>query len=75
MTFNCVCFRLRGLDAAGQRQALQALLDSGTAFLGPAMVKGEAGLRACFMNLRTTTGDVNLILDTLEVLATPSTQP
>ena len=75
VAFNCVCFRLRGLDAAGQRQALQALLDSGTAFLGPALLKGQAGLRACFMNLRTTTGDVNLILDTLEVLATPSKRP
>jgi aromatic-L-amino-acid decarboxylase len=65
VVFNCVCFRLKGLDAPGNRQALQALIESGTAFLGPASVKGEGGLRACFMNLRTTEADVDLILDWL----------
>jgi hypothetical protein len=69
VTFNCVCFRRRDRDAAGQRRMLQALLDSGTAFLGPALVKGQAGLRACFMNLRTTTEDVDVILDSLDSLA------
>jgi glutamate/tyrosine decarboxylase-like PLP-dependent enzyme len=69
VTFNCVCFRRRDWGAAGQRRMLQALLDSGTAFLGPALVKGQAGLRACFMNLRTTTEDVDVILDSLESLA------
>jgi len=68
VTFNCVCFRLSRLDDAGQKRVLQALLDSGTAFLGPASVKGRTGLRACFMNLRTTEADVDLILVTLERL-------
>jgi glutamate/tyrosine decarboxylase-like PLP-dependent enzyme len=65
VVFNCVCFRVADLDAAGNRRALQALVDSGTAFLGPALVKGEVGLRACFMNLRTTEADVDMILDWL----------
>jgi hypothetical protein len=39
------------------------LVDGGTAFLGPASVKGRIGLRACFMNLRTTPADVELIMD------------
>ena len=69
VTFNCVCFRLRGIDDGGQKRVLQALLDSGKAFLGPASVKGRTGLRACFMNLRTTEADVDLILDMLEELA------
>ena len=69
VTFNCVCFRLTGLDDAGNRRALKALVDSGDAFLGPASVKGETGLRACFMNLRTTEADVSLILDRLERIA------
>lgn len=69
VTFNCVCFRLRGLDDAANRQTLQALLDSGTAFLGPSSVKGRTGLRACFMNLRTTQADIDLILDRLQDLA------
>ncbi len=69
VTFNCVCFRLSGLDDAGNRRTLQALLDSGTGFLGPSSVKGRKGLRACFMNLRTTEADVDLILDRLAELA------
>lgn len=69
VTFNCVCFRLSRLDDAANRRTLQALLDSGTAFLGPASVKGRTGLRACFMNLRTTESDVDLILDRLGELA------
>ncbi len=69
VTFNCVCFRLRCLDDAAQKRVLQGLLDSGAAFLGPASVKGRTGLRACFMNLRTTEADVDVILDTLHDLA------
>ena len=69
VVFNCVCFRLTGLDDAGNRRALKALTDSGVAFLGPASVKDESGLRACFMNLRTTEADVAVILDRLSEMA------
>lgn len=69
VTFNCVCFRLTGHDDGGNLRALKALVDSGTAFLGPATVKGETGLRACFMNLRTTEADVDLVLDRLAEIA------
>ena len=69
VVFNCVCFRLTDLDATGNRAALKALVESGTAFLGPALVKGETGLRACFMNLRTEEADVDVILDWLEAFA------
>ncbi|MFO1198534.1 MAG: pyridoxal-dependent decarboxylase [Burkholderiaceae bacterium] len=69
VVFNCVCFRLTGLDDDGNRRALKALVDGGTAFLGPAAVKGRTGLRACFMNLRTTPADLDLILDRLEAIA------
>lgn len=67
--FNCVCFRLAGLDATANLDALKRLLESGVAFLGPSSVHGETGLRACFMNLRTTREDVTRILDELERLA------
>src|SRR6185295_9494528 len=63
VVFNCVCFRLAALDDAGNRAVLKRLVDGGTAFLGPASVKGRIGLRACFMNLRTTPTDVELIMD------------
>jgi glutamate/tyrosine decarboxylase-like PLP-dependent enzyme len=69
VVFNCVCFRLTGHDDAANLRALKALVDSGAAFLGPASVKGETGLRACFMNLRTTEADVDYILDRLAEIA------
>jgi aromatic-L-amino-acid decarboxylase len=69
VVFNCICFRLRGLDDVGNRRVLQALTDSGAAFLGPAVVRGRTGLRACFMNLRTSEADVDFILEQLAALA------
>ena len=69
VTLNCVCFRLRGRGDAANRTALQRLVQSGKAFLGPASVKGVIGMRACFMNLRTTRKDVDYIVEELETLA------
>ena len=66
VTFNCVCFRLAGQDEEANADALRTLVDSGEAFLGPASVKGQRGLRACFMNLRTTEQDVDAVLFALE---------
>ncbi|MDP6429095.1 MAG: pyridoxal-dependent decarboxylase, partial [Rhodospirillales bacterium] len=63
VVFNCVCFRLADSTVSENRAVLKALVDSGDAFLGPANVKGEIGLRACFMNLRTTEEDIDFILD------------
>lgn len=50
------------LDDASNRRALDKLVDSGVAFLGAALVKGTTGLRACFMNLRTTEAAIDFIL-------------
>jgi aromatic-L-amino-acid decarboxylase len=69
VVFNCVCFRLRNLDDAGNQAVLRRLVDSGLAFLGPASVKGRFGMRACFMNLRTSIEDVELIMSELARLA------
>lgn len=69
VVFNCACFRLSKLDEQANRAVLKALVDSGLAFLGPASVKGQFGLRACFMNLRTTKADVELIMDEIARLA------
>jgi len=41
---------------------LRRLVESGTAFLGPASVKGRFAMRACFMNLSTQPPDVELIM-------------
>lgn len=63
VTFNCVCFRIKRLDDDENRAVLKALVDSGDAFLGPASVKGRIGLRACFMNLRTSYADIDFIIE------------
>ena len=70
VVFNCVCFRRKGLDDAGNQKVLKQLVDRGDAFLGPASVKGRTGLRACFMNLRTEAADVDFIIDRLAALPT-----
>lgn len=70
VTFNCVCFRSKHLDDDGNRAVLKVLVDGGDAFLGPASVKGRVGLRACFMNLRTSLADIDFILDRASQIAT-----
>ncbi|MBT4160530.1 MAG: cytochrome D ubiquinol oxidase subunit I [Gammaproteobacteria bacterium] len=69
VVFNCVCFRLVGLDEKQNEQVLKDLVESGAAFLGPASVKNQRGLRACFMNLRTTEADIDYLLDQLLTIA------
>lgn len=68
-TFNCVCFRASALDDSGNRALLRELVGSGIAFLGPIVIEGRFGFRACFMNLRTTDDDVVRIMNEIERLA------
>jgi aromatic-L-amino-acid decarboxylase len=63
VNFNAVCVRCRNLDDGQNANVLKRLVSSGIAFLGRAQVKGTFCLRACFMNLRTTREDVDIILD------------
>ena len=69
VVFNCVCFRLVGISDDENKAILKRLVDNGTAFLGPASLNGRFGFRACFMNLRTSENDVELIMDELAALA------
>jgi glutamate/tyrosine decarboxylase-like PLP-dependent enzyme len=62
VTLNAVCIRCRGLTDAQNARVLARLLAEDVAFLGRAEVKGAYCLRACFMNLRTTREDVDLIV-------------
>jgi glutamate/tyrosine decarboxylase-like PLP-dependent enzyme len=63
VTLNAVCVRCRNLSAGQNARVLARLLSEDVAFLGRATVKGRYCLRACFMNLRTTREDVDVILD------------
>jgi aromatic-L-amino-acid decarboxylase len=66
---NAVCVRCKNLDDSQNENVLARLVSEGIAFLGPARVKNSFCLRACFMNLRTTPGDVDLIVEEIVRLA------
>jgi aromatic-L-amino-acid decarboxylase len=67
--FNAVCVRCRNLNDSQNERVLARLVSEGIAFLGRAKVRGLFCLRACFMNLRTTRDDVDLIIDEIVRLA------
>ncbi len=61
--FNAVCLRCNRLNDSQNEKVLARLVSEGIAFLGRAKVKGLFCFRACFMNLRTTREDVDIIID------------
>jgi aromatic-L-amino-acid decarboxylase len=69
VTLNVVCVRCRNLDDSQNENVLARLVSEGMAFLGRAKVKDLFCLRACFMNLRTTHNDVDLIVEEIVRLA------
>jgi glutamate/tyrosine decarboxylase-like PLP-dependent enzyme len=62
---SVVVFRRRGWARADYDAWSAAQLASGTAFVVPTTVRGEACLRFCFVSPRTTLADVRAILATL----------
>ena len=65
---STVCFRhvpaglpAEGLNAHNERLA-RAMQRDGRVFLAPAVVDGQTCLRVCFVNFRTTSNDVDLVL-------------
>lgn len=66
---TAVCFAVPELDAAGHRDLLARLAAEGTALLGPAVVDGRPGIRACITNHRTTEADLDTVIDRLTFLA------
>ena len=63
ITLTAVCFRCRELDDSGNARVLSRLVSEGIAFIGKARVNETFCMRVCFLNLRTTTEDVDLILE------------
>jgi len=69
VTLTAVCFRCHHLSDSENAKVLAHLVSEGIAFLGKAQVKGKFCLRACFLNLRTTREDVDLILERITQFA------
>lgn len=69
VSLTAVCFRIKGATEAGHTAVLAALIEDGTALLGPARLDGRHGMRACVTNYRTTRDDIELIVGRLSELA------
>ncbi|HEX7305458.1 pyridoxal phosphate-dependent decarboxylase family protein [Lentzea sp.] len=63
VVLTAVCFSVDGVE--DHASLLEELAAENVALLGPVVVGGERGVRACFTNHRTSVGDVDLILERL----------
>lgn len=69
VSLTAICFRIKGATEADHTAVLAALIEEGTALLGPARLDGRHGIRACVTNHRTTRDDIELILTRLSDIA------
>ncbi|MEV8512120.1 pyridoxal-dependent decarboxylase [Dactylosporangium sp. NPDC051484] len=69
VTLTAVCFRMKGATEAEHTAALATLAGEGTALLGPALLDGRHGLRACVTNYRTGLADIDAVADRVGELA------
>jgi len=68
VTLTAVCFRFR--EGVDHRRVLDKLAEEGTALLGPVVINGQFGIRACIANYRTTQRDIDLVIERLLALGT-----
>ena len=64
---NTVCFTLSGTE--GQAKVtpfLQAVNDTGQVFMTPTVYQGKKGIRAAFVNWRTTSQDIERVTETMK---------
>ena len=62
---SIVVFERIGWDASRCQAWTEAMMSEGTAFVVPSLHNGEPVFRFCFVNPRTTTDDIDLIIDAL----------
>lgn len=70
VTLTVVCFILDDGSPADHAALLDTLAADNTALLGPIVVDRRHGIRACVTNHRTSTGDIDLILNRIRSIAT-----
>lgn len=69
VTLTAVCFAVDGASRDEQTEVLETLAAENTALLGPVVLNGRHGLRACVTNHRTTTRDIDRVLARLREIA------
>ena len=62
---SVLAFRRRGWDARQCAKWSRRMLDEGVAFVAPSALDGQAILRICIVNPRTTEDDLRVVLDSL----------
>ena len=66
---SIVCFRFRGGDDEFNRNLMVEVQRDGDSYLSNATIDGRFALRACIVNFRTQTADVDRLLDTIRRVA------
>ncbi|MET9629701.1 aminotransferase class I/II-fold pyridoxal phosphate-dependent enzyme [Lentzea sp. NPDC006480] len=66
VTLTAVCFEVEDTD---HTELLRTLAAENVALLGPVVVAGKRGIRACITNHRTTAADIDLVLGRLAQLS------
>jgi aromatic-L-amino-acid decarboxylase len=69
VTLTAVCFRPKNHQDGDCRNLVVRLREEGTALVGPVVLRGRTGIRACIANYRTTVADIDLIVDRLVALS------
>ena len=72
VTLTAVCFALDNGSPADHTALLDALVADNTALLGPVVLDGRQGIRACITNHRTTTEDIDLIVNRIQAITATS---
>ncbi|WP_394619882.1 pyridoxal phosphate-dependent decarboxylase family protein [Lentzea sp. JNUCC 0626] len=65
VTLTAVCFQVDGYTPEDHTALLEKLAAENVALLGPVVVAGKRGIRACITNHRTSEADIDLILERL----------
>ncbi|WP_089921475.1 pyridoxal phosphate-dependent decarboxylase family protein [Lentzea albida] len=65
VTLTAVCFAVDGASDDEHRALLERLIAENVALLGPVVVAGRRGIRACVTNHRTSEADIGLVLHRL----------
>ncbi|TBX65163.1 aspartate aminotransferase family protein [Flavobacterium silvisoli] len=64
---NTVCFTLSGTEGQANVTAfLQAVNDTGQVFMTPTVYQGKKGIRAAFVNWRTTSKDIEMVTEIMK---------
>ena len=66
---SIVCFRYRGGDDAFNKRLMLEVQRDGDSYLSNATINGRFALRACIVNFRTTTADMDRLLATIRRVA------